>query len=111
MTAVHRCGTDDNIGSLRLNAGGTATAHRLLVGADGVAIGFLATVSPDSTPHMTPVYPIFCGDELYLSAGGHRRKVNDLLANGAYVLHAFLRANDEPLQIAGRAEEIVSEHE
>lgn len=88
-----------------------AAARRLLVGADGVAIGFLATVSRQARPHLSPVCPIFCGDELYLSAGAHTGKVTDLRANGAYVLHAFLGANDEELQIAGQATEVLSEPE
>ena len=83
-----------------------AAARRLFVGADGVAIGFLATVSARGLPHLSPVCPIFCGEGLYLSAGAHTPKANDLHASGAWVLHAFLAANDEELQLAGRAVEV-----
>jgi len=76
---------------------------RLLVGHDGVAIGFLACVSAHGLPHLSPVCPIFCGDQLYLSAGAHTPKASDLRATGVYVLHAFLGARDEEFQIAGRA--------
>jgi hypothetical protein len=84
-----------------------ATARRLLVGADGVAIGFLATVSARGRPHLSPVCPIFCGEDLYLSTGAHTPKAGDLRATGAFVLHAFLGKNDEELQLAGRASEVL----
>lgn len=83
-----------------------AAGRRLLVGSDGVAIGFLATATPDGTPHLSPVCPVFCGDELYLSAGRRTPKVRDLQRGGAYVLHAFLGENDEELQVAGRAVQV-----
>jgi hypothetical protein len=84
-----------------------AATRRLLVGADGVAIGFLATVGARGQPHLSPVCPIFCRDDLYSSAGAHTPKANDLRVSGAYVLHAFLAANDEELQFAGRASEVL----
>lgn len=84
-----------------------ATAgRRLLTGPDRVAIGFLASVSRSGSPHLSPVCPIFCGAHLYLSAGAHTPKAADLRASGAYVLHAFLAANDEEFQVAGRALEV-----
>lgn len=84
-----------------------AAARRLLVGADGVAIGFLATVSADARPHLGPVCPVFCDDGLYVVAPAHTPKVGDLRATGRFVLHAFLGENDEELQLAGRAGEVV----
>ena len=86
-------------------------ARRLLVGADGVAIGFLATVGERGAPHLSPVCPIFCGEDLYLSAGAHTPKVGDLRASGVYVLHAFLGPSDEELQLAGRAVEVAGAEE
>jgi hypothetical protein len=83
-----------------------AAARRLFIGADGVAIGFLASVSARGVPHLSPVCPIFAGEHLYLSAGAHTPKAADLRGSGAYVLHAFLAANDEELQVAGRALEV-----
>jgi hypothetical protein len=83
-----------------------AAARRLFVGADGVAIGFLASVSARGLPHLSPVCPIFAGAHLYLSAGARTPKAADLRASGAYVLHAFLAANDEELQLAGGAREV-----
>jgi hypothetical protein len=80
-----------------------SAGRRLLIGSDGVAIGFLASASGDGTPHLSPVCPIFSGDNLYVSAGRRTPKAADLRDSGRYVLHAFLGANDEEFQIAGRA--------
>jgi hypothetical protein len=88
-----------------------AAARRLLVGADGVAIGFLATVSAGARPHLSPVCPVFCGDDLHVVATAHSPKTADLRATGAFVLHAFLGANDEELQLAGRAVEVLGPSE
>lgn len=82
-----------------------AAGRRLLVGADGVAIGFLATGSAANL-HLSPVCPIFCGDHLYVIAAQRSPKAADLRAGGGYVLHAFLGQNDEEFQIAGRAVEV-----
>jgi hypothetical protein len=84
-----------------------AAGRRLLIGADGVAIGFFTSVSARGDPHLSPVCPIFCGGELYLSASAHTPKAADLRATGRYVLHAFLGANDEELQVAGSAAEVL----
>jgi hypothetical protein len=83
-----------------------SAARRLLVGSDGVAIGFLATASVGGRPHLAPVCPVFCADDLYLVAAARSPKTADLRATGDYVLHAFLGQNDEELQLAGRASEI-----
>jgi hypothetical protein len=84
-----------------------AAGRRLLVGADGVAIGFLASVGARGAPHLSPVCPIFCGADLHLSAGAHTPKVADLRGSGHYVLHALLAANDEEFQVAGHAVEVL----
>jgi hypothetical protein len=83
-----------------------AAGRRLFIGPDGVAIGFLASVSPTGASHLSPVCPIFCGVHLYVSAGAHTPKALDLRGSGVYVLHAFLAANDEEFQVAGRALEV-----
>ena len=83
-----------------------AAGRRLLIGADGVAIGFLASVAASGVPHLSPVCPIFSAHHLYVSAGVHTPKVADLRASGAYVLHAFLGASDEEFQVAGHAAEV-----
>jgi hypothetical protein len=83
-----------------------AAGRRLLIGADGVAIGFLASVARDGAPHLSPVCPIFSRSDVYLSAPERRPKVADLRASGRYVLHAMLGASDEEFQIAGRAFEV-----
>lgn len=80
-----------------------ASGRRLLVGADGSAIGFIATVSRDGYPRLAPVCPIFCDRDVYLSIGIATPKRFDLRNSGRYVLHAFLGDNDEEFQIAGRA--------
>jgi hypothetical protein len=77
-----------------------AAGRRLLVGADGVAIGFLATARA-GTLHLSPVCPIFCGEHLYLIASARTPKVRDLRAGGGFVLHTFLGEADEELQVAG----------
>jgi hypothetical protein len=84
-----------------------AAGRRLLIGADGVAIGFLASASAGGVAHLSPVCPIFGGENLYVSAGAHTPKAADLGATGRYVLHAFLGAHDEEFQVAGRAGEVV----
>ncbi|MGH0035743.1 MAG: pyridoxamine 5'-phosphate oxidase family protein [Myxococcota bacterium] len=83
-----------------------ATGRRLLVGRDGVAIGFLASAAPGGPPHLSPVCPIFCDRDLYLSAGRPTPKARDLREGGGYVLHAFLGENDEEFQVAGSASEV-----
>jgi Pyridoxamine 5'-phosphate oxidase len=83
-----------------------AAARRLFVGADGVAIGFLATVSERGRPHLAPVCPIFCGDDLFVVAAAHSPRTADLRTNTAFVLHAFLGQSDEEFQLAGRTLEI-----
>jgi len=83
-----------------------AAGRRRLVGSDGVAIGFLATVSAVGEPRLAPVCPIFCGRDLYLSVGAHTPKMGDLRERGTYALHAFLGENDEEFQISGAATEI-----
>lgn len=85
--------------------------RRLLVGADGVAIAFLATVSRAGRLHLAPVCPIFCEGRLYLSAGARTPKRRDLDDQGSYVLHAFLGGSDEEFQLAGRAREVRDEAE
>ena len=85
--------------------------RRLLVGSDGVAIGFLATASDSSSPHLSPVCPIFCAGELYLSATAASPKVADLASGGHWVLHAFLGEGDEEFQVAGRAVAVADESE
>jgi len=85
-----------------------ATAgRRLLVGADGVAIGFLATVADAGPPHLAPVCPIFAGGGLYLSASRRTPKVADLRTGRGYALHAFLGESDEEFRIAGGAGEVL----
>ena len=85
-----------------------AVARRLFVGADGVAIGFLATVSERGRPHLAPVCPVFCGDGLFVVASARSPRTADLRTNTAFVLHAFLGRSDEEFQLAGRAVEIAS---
>ena len=85
--------------------------RRLFAGADGLPIGFLATVTSDGRPHLSPVCPIFCAGDLYLSAGGSTPKVSDLRVSGTYALHAFLADGDEEFQVAGRATEVEDEAE
>jgi hypothetical protein len=88
-----------------------AAARRLLVGADGVALGMLATASREAVPHLAPVCPVFCGEHVYLVSAGHTPKTVDLRANRAFVLHALPGAADEELQVAGFASEVTGADE
>lgn len=81
-----------------------AAAERLLRGDDGLPIAFLATATRGGVPHLGPVCPIFCGDQLYLCAGAKTPKARDLRAGGAFSLHAFLGESDEEFQLRGSAE-------
>lgn len=82
-----------------------AAGRRLLVGADGVAIGFLASAGARG-PHIAPVCPIFSAGSLYLIAAERTPKARDLRERGAFALHACLGAHDEEFQIGGRAREV-----
>lgn len=88
-----------------------AAGRRLLGGADGLPIGFLATADATGRPHLSPVCPIFAGRSLYLSAKGGSPKAGDLRANGCFSLHAFLGADDEEFQILGCAREVTAPDE
>ena len=85
-----------------------AAGRRLLIGDDGIAIGFLATGGFAGPPHLSPVCPIFCGDHLYLSASASTSKVRDLRDTGTFALHAFLGQNDEEFQIRGSVQEVTN---
>ena len=86
-------------------------ARRLLVGSDGVAIAFLATVTQASAPRLAPFCPIFCGDHVYLSAGARTPKVRDLRTKKVYAIHAFLGKNDEEFQFSGASSEVTDARE
>ncbi len=86
-----------------------AAVGRRLLGREGIPIAFLATVTPLRRARISPVYPIFAGDELYLSIGAHTPKAGDLASNGTYALHAFLGEHDEEFQVSGRAH-LVEDH-
>jgi len=85
--------------------------RRLLGGADGLPIGFLATTGAAGRPHLSPVCPIFADRALYLSAGGRTPKVRDLRENGLFSLHAFLGPDDEEFQILGAVREVTAADE
>jgi hypothetical protein len=97
---------------LEAEAGELARAgRRLLGGADGLPIGFLATADARGRPHLAPVCPIFAERSLYLSASGGSPKVRDLRENGRFSLHAFLGDGDEEFQILGSAREVTAPEE
>ena len=84
---------------------------RRLIGDDGVAIGFLATVTADGQSNLAPVCPVFCDDHLYLIAATQTPKARDLANNGQFTLHAFLGDNDEEFQCSGKAPVVEREDE
>ena len=75
---------------------------RLLVGKDGVSIGYLATSSYE-VPKISPVCPVFSGDGIYLVVSKSTPKYRDLTINLNYSLHAFLGKSDEEFKITGKA--------
>lgn len=87
-----------------------AAGRRLLVGADGVAMAFLASAGT-SGPHLSPICPIFAGDGLYLCAVETTPKVQDLRECPRYSLHAFLGNADEEFQVQGSVSEVVNSNE
>ncbi len=74
-------------------------------------VAFLASVARDGRPRIAPVSPIFSGENLCLSIGGHTPKRMDLLRDGRYALHARLGESDEEFQVSGRACLVGSESE
>ncbi len=60
--------------------------------------GFLATVTAAGRPRFSPVCPIFLGHGVYVAVAHGTPKAKDLAVRGAYVLHAFLAADDEEFQ-------------
>jgi hypothetical protein len=64
-------------------------------------IGFMATVRPDGSPHLSPVCPIVTKGRMFVAAVPPKRE--NLERNGRFVLHAFLGGNDAEFQIRGRA--------
>lgn len=67
-------------------------------------IGFIATINPDGTPHLSPVCPIVTQGRMFVAAVPPKR--DNLERNGRFVLHAFLGANDAEFQIRGRAKRV-----
>jgi len=86
-----------------------AAAGWRLLRADGVAIGYLATVAPGGAPRIAPVCPIFAGGGVYLSVGGHTPKQVDLFRDGRFALHAPLGPEDEEFRMSGRAVEMTDQ--
>ena len=84
---------------------------RLLFGAEGAAVAYLATADAEGTPHVGPVCPVFSRGRLYLVAAGGTPKVQDLRTGGAFALHAPLGERDEEFQLGGRAREVVDQSE
>ena len=72
-----------------------AAVHRLLVGADGVAIGFLATVSTRGNPYLSPVCPIFARCAGAGSRIGARSRAGRLDERGRGPAHARARTTRE----------------
>jgi len=70
-------------------------------GKSWYGIGFMATVRPDGTPHLSPVCPIVTQGRMFVAAVPPKR--DNLEQNGSYVLHAFLGGDDAEFQIAGHA--------
>ena len=88
---------------LRFEAEAPAIARagrRLLTGADGGTIAFLATGAA-AGPHLSPVCPFWSGGELVLIASAQTPKARDLQADPRYALHAFLGDADEEFQVRG----------
>ena len=72
-------------------------------------IGFIATVRPDGSPHLSPACPIVTGGRMFIAAVPPKR--DNLERNGLYVLHAFLGGDDAEFAITGRATAVTSQED
>ena len=78
---------------------------RLLVGADGIALAWLATQG-ESGPNLGPCCPVFSRGRVFLLMSTDTPEVADLRANGRYALHARLGEEDEAFRFSGPAVEV-----
>ncbi len=61
-------------------------------------VAFLATVADDGTPRVNPVDPVICQGHLLLFLEPTSPKVDDLVCNGAFAMHALV---DNPAGVGG----------
>lgn len=66
-----------------------STGTRLLYQGSEIASAFLATVGPDSTPRVHPVFPVLALDSLWLFIVNISPKYRDLKSSGRFALHSF----------------------
>ena len=78
---------------------------RLLVGADGIGLAWLATQG-ENGPHLGPCCPVFSRGRVFLIMSVGTAEVTDLRANGRYALHARLGEEEEAFRFSGSAVEV-----
>jgi len=81
-------------------------AHRELTAAQAERLSraqtlWLATVKPDITAHLVPVWVVLHEDRLYVGSEPHTQKVRNIVAHGSAVL--ALPDPDDVLIVEGRA--------
>lgn len=80
-----------------------AAAGRDLLYPHGMGLGFLATVRPDGSPRLHPMWPLLTEDEL-LAFIIPSPKQADLRRDGRYTLHSFpCEGNEDTFSISGHA--------
>lgn len=65
---------------------------------------WLATASPDGSPHAAPVWGIWHEDKFYFSTGASSRKGRNLAANPQAVVH--LESGDETVILEGKMQAV-----
>lgn len=68
---------------------------------------WLATVSPDGRPHVTPIWGVWVEGMLYFSGFPTARWVRNLAANSAVTAH--LESGEEVVIVEGLAEDVVTD--
>ncbi|MDR1735186.1 MAG: pyridoxamine 5'-phosphate oxidase family protein [Oscillospiraceae bacterium] len=80
---------------------------------DRVQVGTLATVKPDGSPYAVPVHFVYLGDKIYIHAGPHGQKYENLLQNSRVSFSVWEMAgyggmdNAEPCKTGTRYESVI----
>ncbi|HET9200351.1 MAG TPA: pyridoxamine 5'-phosphate oxidase family protein [Dehalococcoidia bacterium] len=74
-----------------------------LIKQHGIGLGFIATIRKDGGPRLHPCCPALSDSALYVFVVETSPKLQDLLRDPRYALHAFPAEQDEEFYVAGRA--------
>lgn len=72
-----------------------------------VGYSYLASVTRKGAPRVHPVVPFIADGELFVAVVRSSPKVDDLRADGRYMLHATVGDNDTEFAVRGRAREVI----